>query len=376
MLRIVLTGGGTGGHIYPLIAVAEELKSIAAEKNIDLDIRYFGVPGEYQVVLEKADLRVSRIVGAKMRRYFDLGNIIDFPKFIISIFQLLGEMLFFMPDVVFSKGGPGALAVVLVARFYRVPVIIHESDTVPGLTNKASSKFAKRIAVSFPSATDYFSDNVALTGSPIRRSLLQEPIEANTAKTMFGFITTKPLVLFISGSQGATRMNDFILDNIKHLLPEFQILHQTGRNNFEEVKKEMAVATRDLGVEDKNSYKIAPFFEENIKTAFSAADVVVSRSGSNSIFEIAAFGKPAILIPLPEAANGHQLKNAYEYAKTGAAVVIEADNLSPNILINEVTRIVSDPIRAQTMSAAARKFAKPEAAKIIAEEIIKLGSKS
>lgn len=374
-MRILLTGGGTGGHIYPLIAVNEELRLIASEKNLDLDVRYLGVPGEYRAALEKEGIAVSKIVGAKLRRYFDLGNIIDFPKFIISIFQLLGKMLFFMPDVVFSKGGPGALAVVLVARFYRIPVVIHESDTIPGLTNKTSSKFAKRIAVSFPSAADYFSGNVAMTGSPIRRRLMADPIDSNTAKTMLGFSTAKPLVLFISGSQGATRMNDFILDNIKDLIGKFQILHQTGIKNFEDVKKEMAVATADLSPEDKSSYKIAPFFEENIKTAMSAADVIVSRSGSNSIFEIAAFGKPAILIPLPESANSHQLKNAYEYAKTGAAIVIESDNLSPNILINEIDRIVSDSIKRQAMSEAARRFAKPEAAKIIAEEIIKLGSR-
>lgn len=374
-LRILLTGGGTGGHIYPLIAVNEELRKIAKEKNIDLDIRYFGVPNDYRSALEKEGIAVSKIIGAKRRRYFDPRNLIDFLKFFFSIFQLLGKIFFFMPNVVFSKGGPGALAVVIVARFYRIPVIIHESDSTPGLTNQISAHFAERIAISFPSAAEYFSDKIASVGNPIRVSLVENQGDSSTAKQMLGFIKTKPLILFINGSQGATRINDFILDNIKDLVGSFQILQQTGAANFINVKREMEIATANLTNEEKMSYKIVPYFDNNLKDAYTAADVIVSRAGSGSIFEIAAFKKPSILIPLPEAASDHQLKNAYEYFKTGAAVIIEANNLTPNILINEIKKIISDPARLQKMSEAAKNFYKPEAAKLIAEEIIKLGSR-
>ena len=370
MIRILLTGGGTGGHIYPLIAVAEELKNIATEKNMNLTLRYFGAPGDFENILLANQIRVSRILSAKLRRYFDPRNLLDVPKFFMSLLQSLCKIFFYMPDVVFSKGGPGALAIVLAARFYRIPVMIHDSDAVPGLTNQISSKFAERVAISFEGAAEYVFGSIALTGNPIRRKLTEDIPEVETAKTILGFSHTKPLILFINGSQGATRVNDFILDTAKELLRDFQILHQTGTHHFEVVRKELEIAGRDFSEEEKQNYKIVPYFDDNIKTAYSAADVIVSRAGSGSIFEIAAFGKPSILIPLPEAAD--QPKNAYAYAHTGAAIIIESENLTPNILINELKKIISDPTRQEAMSEAARKFSKPGAAKMVAEEILKL----
>ncbi len=369
-LRILLTGGGTGGHIYPLIAVAEELRRISAERNRELELRYFGVPGDFEGILEAQNIRVSKILNAKLRRYLDPRNLLDVPKFFISFIQSLIKIFFFMPDVIFSKGGPGALAIVLAARFYRIPVMIHDSDAVPGITSQISSKFAERVAISFEGAGDYLFGSLALTGNPIRPELLKDIPDTETAKTIMGFSSSKPLILFINGSQGATRVNDFILDTAKELLHDFQILHQTGKHNFEAVRTELEIAGREFSAEEKQNYKIAPYFDDNIKTAYAAAEVIVSRAGSGSIFEIAAFGKPSILIPLPEAAD--QPKNAYAYEKAGAAIVVEAENLTPNILIHELKKITSDPVRKEAMSVAAKKFSKPDAAKLIAEEILKL----
>lgn len=374
MLRILFTGGGTGGHITPILAVIEELKLIAKNKNINLDLRYFGVPGNFEFILEKEGIMVSKILGGKLRRYFDLRNLMDIPKFFLSIFQLLWMVLWFMPDVLFSKGGPGALVVVLVSRFYRIPVIIHESDAIPGLTNQISGRYAQRIAISFPSAADYFSRNIALVGNPIRRSLFDNPPDQKTAKIGFNFSPDKPLILFIGGSQGATRINDFVLNSLRDLVKDFQILHQVGTENFDEVKSELQLMAKNFTNEEWSRYKALPYFEENMKSAYSAADIIVSRAGSSSIFEVAMFGKPSILIPLPEAAYGHQTKNAYEYANSGAAIVIETDNLKPNLFINEARKLLRDQEKLKSMSEAAQKFAKPEAAKVIAEEIIKLGS--
>ncbi len=374
-MRILLTGGGTGGHIYPLLAVGEELRDIAEKKNIDISLDYFGAPGIYESFLEGDGIRVSKIIGGKWRRYFDLRNLIDIPKFFLSIFQLLWKMLRLMPNVLFSKGGTGALAVVLVARFYRIPVIIHESDTVPGLSNLFSRRFAARIAISFPSAAEYFSGNVALVGNPIRNSLLLTSADQKTAKQNLGFIPADPLILFLGGSQGATRINDFVLNNLRDFVKEFQILSQVGIRNFDDFKAELALTEKNLSDPEKRKYKFLAYLDDNEKIAYSAADIVVSRAGASNIFEIAAFGKPAILIPLPEAANDHQTKNAYEYAKSGAAIVIESDNLKPNLFLNEIKKILSDPLKYKSMSEAAKKFAKPDAARTIAEEIIKLGSR-
>lgn len=371
-LRILFTGGGTGGHITPLISVAVELQKFASQKNIELDLRYFGAPEAYENLLEMNGIAVSKIASSKWRRYFDLRNFIDIPKFIIGFFQALWRVFWFMPDVCFSKGGPGALPVVLTCAFYRVPLMIHESDTIPGLANKISSGYAKRIALSFASAEDYFKGNVVVTGTPIRHELLGEALEQGIAKRFFGFDPEKPVIFVISGSQGATRINDFVLDAAPELVKAFQILHQTGINNFEQVKSELNAIAKNFTDEEKKRYKIVPYFEKDLKDAYAAADIVVSRAGSASIFEIAAFGKPAILVPLPEAAGDHQTKNAYDYAATGAAIVIETDNLTPNVFINQLKKVISDPEKLKTMSEAAKKFSKPDAARVIAEEIINL----
>lgn len=373
MLRILFTGGGTGGHIYPILAVAEELQNWSAQNGEKIDLRYLGVPGQYQGILEKNGIRVSKILSSKLRRYFDLRNILDFPKFILSFFQAVWKVLWIMPDVLFSKGGPGALPIVLACRFYRVPVIIHESDATAGLVNRASSRYAKRIGVSFNSSISLFSGNVAVIGNPVRPFLFEEEISKESAKRIFGLNEEKPVILILGGSQGSTRINDFFLDIITELIKDFQVIHQTGWNNFEETKNELNVISEKLSEEEKRRYKLIAYLgEKDLKDAYSAADIIVSRAGSGSIFEIAALGKPSILIPLPEAASNHQVLNAYEYAKSGATIVTEEGNLTPNIFLNQLKKLFSDPEILRKMGEAAQKFSKPQAAKIIAEAILEL----
>ncbi|MBI3638364.1 UDP-N-acetylglucosamine--N-acetylmuramyl-(pentapeptide) pyrophosphoryl-undecaprenol N-acetylglucosamine transferase, partial [Candidatus Wolfebacteria bacterium] len=318
---------------------------------------------------------VSRVASSKIRRYFDPRTLFDIPKFFIGFFQLLWKVFWFMPDVLFSKGGPGALAAVLVCRFYRIPVIIHESDSIPGLTTKISSYFSQRIAASFASVRNYLKGDIAVVGNPIRRFLLSPGMTQEDAKRTFGFNSARPIILFIGGSQGAVRINDFVLDVFEDLIKDFQVIHQTGIKNFDALQKELRVITKNYAEEEKNRYKPFSYLEENLKSAFLAADIVISRAGSLSIFEIAYFEKPSILIPLPEAANNHQVKNAYEYAGTGAAVVIESANLTPNIFMSQLKKLISNPEVMKSMSAAAKNFYKPKAAKTIAEEILNLGNR-
>ena len=369
MIRILFTGGGTGGHIYPILAVAEELQ-IRSSKN-NLDLRYFGSAGNYQYILATNGILVSNIISVKFRRYFDLRNFLDILIFPISLIQAFWKVFWFMPGVLFSKGGPGALPVVLACKFYRIPIIIHESDSIPGFSNQISARFADRIAVSFNEALEFFvnkygekiKEKIALIGNPIRRSLFgKDIIESKAAKGIFGFDYEKPLILVLGGSQGAARINDFILEVAPELIKNgFQILHQTGAKNFENVKNEMNLVFQNL-LEQKGSYKIVPYFEKDLKDAYVAADLVVSRAGSGSIFEIAAFGKPAILIPIPKEIVGeHQIKNAYEYAKSGIFMV-------------QLKKIFSDLNILNSMAQSAKNFSRSNAAKIIAEEIIKITS--
>ena len=376
-LRILLTAGGTGGHIYPILAIAGQLRILAVPKGIDLELRYFGAPGPYQDILESNGIKVSKILSSKLRRYFSLKNFLDAPKFVFSFFQALFKIFWFMPEAVFSKGGPGALAVVMASRFYRLPIVIHESDAVPGLTNRLSARSAKIIFTAFKKAAQYFPpEKIILVGNPIRTNILENIPDRESAKKAFGFNPTEPVILVIGGSQGALRINNFIADNLGEILDSVQVIHQAGPANFPEVKKETDFLLRSLGDFYKNRYYLVGYLEEikDLRAAFAAADLVLSRAGSGAIFEIAAFSKPAILIPLEEAAGDHQRMNAYEYAETGAAIVIEENNLKPGIFLLQVQKILAEPELKAKMSQAAKNFSKPEAAKIIAEEILKLAS--
>jgi UDP-N-acetylglucosamine--N-acetylmuramyl-(pentapeptide) pyrophosphoryl-undecaprenol N-acetylglucosamine transferase len=281
-----------------------------------------------------------------------------------------------MPDAVFSKGGPGALAIILVCRFYQIPVVIHESDSIPGLTNKISAKSAEKIEIAFPSASNYFPQKkeINLVGNPVRGSLLREG-EKEAAKLSFGFDINKPVVLVMGGSQGAEKINEFILENVESLATKFQILQQVGQKNFESYKNEYIFVSKNFAPEIKKSYVFVPYFDLNLKDAYDASDLIVSRAGAGAIFEIAARGKPAILIPLDKSANDHQKQNAYEYAQTGAALVIEQENLLVNLFINQIELILSNKERLEKMSAAAKSFYQPNAATKIAEDVVNVALK-
>ncbi len=381
-IRIALTGGGTGGHIYPLIAVVEKLEIISVEKSLLMEIRYFGPSDMFKPALEDAGVKISIVFAGKIRRYFSFLNIIDIPKIGIGFIQALFKMYWFMPDVLFSKGGSGAFPVVLVAWFYKIPVIIHDSDAQPGLNNLFSARFAKRIAVSFEKALNYFdAKKTACVGNPIRSFLLSDKPDQELAKEKLGFDPEKPLVLFWGGSQGAKRLNDLVITDLKDLIKETQILHQTGTANFSEVENLSKSAAPeilpkkgvpdDIIVKEKIRYLPVPYLElTELKLALAAADLVVARAGSN-IFEIAAFAKPSILIPLPESANDHQRANAYEFGKTGAAKVIEEENLLPGIFMNEIKNTLENKELLGRMSLASGNFFKPQAAEVLAEEILR-----
>ena len=383
MIRILFTGGGTGGHIYPILAVAEELNNISNQKGIKTKFRYIGAPGNYQYLLTANGILVSKIFSAKWRRYFDIRNFLDIPLFFLSVIQAFWKVFWHMPDILFSKGGPGSLPVVFACWFYRIPIIIHESDTIPGRANKLAFKYAFRIGISFESTIEYLKScenggklimKTALIGNPIRLSLLSKPLEQGIAKKILGFNPEKKIILVIGASQGATKINDFFIEISHELIKKYAILHQTGFKNFEEAKNELNLSLKTINHDEKLNYKIVPYFEKDLGDVYSAADLIISRSGSSSIFEIAAFGKPSILIPLPEniAANDHQRKNAYEYAKTGAAIVIEENNLNKGNFLTQIEKLFNNPDILNSMSESAKDFAKINAAKTIAEEILKL----
>ncbi|MDP3901384.1 MAG: UDP-N-acetylglucosamine--N-acetylmuramyl-(pentapeptide) pyrophosphoryl-undecaprenol N-acetylglucosamine transferase [bacterium] len=369
--RILLTGGGTGGHIYPLVAVAQKLP-------LGSDLRYFGDPEEFREYLQQSGIKIYKIASSKWRRYFSIQNFIDIFKFLWSLTQGLWKIFWFMPDVAFSKGGPGALAISLVCRFYRIPLVIHESDTTPGLTNKLSAGGARKIDLAFAEAHKHFANfkkaEINIVGQPIRAELLSEE-SGSEAKKSFGFEPSTSLVLVMGGSQGAETINDFILNNLANLLNKFQILHIVGPKNHPEYKREFDFVSQKMDKSLLKRYRYEVYLTDNLRSAYDASDIIISRAGSGSIFEIAAKGKPSVIIPLPTSANNHQEKNAYAYVESGAAIMIEEENLLENLFINEVSKILSDNNTYSKMSAAANSFYKTDAAEKIASDIMELASK-
>ena len=377
-LRILFVGGGSGGHIFPLIAVANELQQQAANFNIALDMRYFGSDRGYANELVKNNIAYVPIMTSKWRRYLSFLNVVDLIKFPFAVIQVLWKIFWFMPDVIFSKGGPGALPVILVSRFFLIPVVIHESDTVPGLTNRISGRYAAKIFLAFASTEEYFhkKNNIEVVGNPVREAIIAQIIASQSsegkqqARREFGFNPDEPVVLVLGGSQGAERLNNFVLENLEILIRSAQIIHQVGERNFATYKTEYEFMAKDWSEIEKNRYQYRAFFADDLAGAITAADIVISRAGAGSIFELAAFGKPALLIPLLEAANDHQRQNAYLYAQTGAALVIQEENLLGNLMVTEIETLIKNPALLQQMSDAAKSFYRPDAASIIAKYLL------
>jgi UDP-N-acetylglucosamine--N-acetylmuramyl-(pentapeptide) pyrophosphoryl-undecaprenol N-acetylglucosamine transferase len=372
--RVVLTGGGSGGHIYPLLSVADAMMRKSVELRFESQLIYLGPRDNYTPLIEARDIQIEPLVAGKLRRYFSLANFLDIPKFFIGFFQALWKLYVIMPDVIFSKGGTGALPVVIAGWFYHVPVIIHESDAIPGLTNKHSARFARKIFVSFPAAAEQFPEaKTVVTGGPIRNELMAHPTTPELAKESLGFSSSHPLIVIIGGSQGSLRINNFILANLTQILGVTQVLHQTGVANFLEAQKLAHAALIDQPT-SANRYVPINYFTDTYATALTAADIVVARAGSGTIFEIAAFKKPAILIPLSDSANDHQRANAYAFADAGGGVVLEEANLLPGIFLQQLKTILEDKERQKKMSEASGKFFVPQAAEKIVDEIIKIAA--
>ena len=372
-LKIVLAGGGTGGHIYPLIAVYRHLKRITDQKLVTLEATYLGPRIFDESVFTNEKIKIANISSGKWRNYFSLMNFVDIFKIIFGFFQSLWKLWKIMPDVIFSKGGYGALPVVYAGFLLGIPIIIHESDSVPGKSNKLAAPFAKKILLAFESSKNYFlPEKVAVVGNPIRDTILNNNISSEKAKQYFKFLPDKPVVLFLGGSQGSQRINDLVLDCLEELIKhDVQVLHQTGPNNFKEVFLEAKVILEFLPELYQNFYQARDFFhEQEYLNALAAADLIVARAGSGVIFEIAASKKPAILIPLPEAAHNHQYLNAVEYARFGGAIVIEEKNATANLLARNILNILDNPIKMNNMINGAKLFIKQDAAEIIAKEIL------
>ena len=319
MKTIILTGGGTAGHVTPNLALIPSLKAAG------YDIRYIGsYNGMERKLIENAGIPYDGISSGKLRRYFDLKNFSDPFRVLKGYAEALKILRKYKPDVLFSKGGFVAVPVVLAAKHYHIPTIIHESDMTPGLANKLCIPSAKWVCCNFPETLKYLpAGKAVLTGSPIPAELLQGDRLAGLQYTNLS--AAKPIILVIGGSLGSVKVNGAVRSILPKLLEQFQVIHICGKGNLDESL---------IGTSGYVQYE---YVDSPLKHLFAAADLIVSRAGANSICEILALRKPNVLIPLSAAASrGDQILNANSFAKQGYSTVLEEEKVTDDTLFDAI----------------------------------------
>ncbi|MCX6701979.1 MAG: UDP-N-acetylglucosamine--N-acetylmuramyl-(pentapeptide) pyrophosphoryl-undecaprenol N-acetylglucosamine transferase [Candidatus Zambryskibacteria bacterium] len=373
-MKILFTGGGTGGHFYPIIAIVEELNQIVKQNHLlRPEIYYMSTEPYNEGLLFENNINFEPVNAGKIRRELSFFNLIlnffDLFKIVFGSLGALWRIFVIYPDVIFGKGGYASFPALLAARILRIPVVIHESDSSPGKVNNWAGKFARRVAISYPEAINFFKkDKVAYTGNPIRKEI-QEPLTTGAYK-LLGLNEGIPTILILGGSQGSVFINEIIMDSLPELIKKYQIIHQTGKKNIKVIEE-----TRDVILQAnpfKDRYKPFDYLNVlNLRASAGVADLIISRAGS-TIFEIASWGKPSIIIPIPEPTSHDQKTNAYSYARSGAAIVIEEKNLASSLLVSEIDRIIETPGEKEKMAKCATDFARKDSAKLIAQEILSI----
>ena len=318
MKKIVMTGGGTAGHVTPNIALFPSLKEAGYE------IYYIGsYEGIEKKLVEDFGIPYTGIATGKFRRYFDLKNFTDPFRVIKGYNEAKKKLAEIKPDLVFSKGGFVAVPVVRAAAKLGIPCIIHESDMTPGLANKLCIPVATKICCNFPETLSTLPEGKAvLTGSPIRKELSEGSKEAGLE--LCGFTADKPVLMIIGGSQGAQSVNETVRESLPKLLERFQVVHLCGKDKVDNMM---------LGIE---GYKQFEYIKDELKDIFAMADIVISRAGANAICEILELNIPNVLIPLSSGSRGDQILNAESFEEQGFSAVVREEALDPSMLIETV----------------------------------------
>lgn len=325
MKKILLTGGGTAGHVTPNLALVPYLKEAGFE------IEYIGsYDGIEKQLVEAAGIPYTGISSGKLRRYLDVKNLTDPFRILKGLHEARGYMKKHKPDVVFSKGGFVAVPVVLAANECHIPVVIHESDLSPGLANKLSIPKATKVCYSFPETAKYLTRYESIhTGLPVRDEL--KAGSKAEGLSICGFTADKPVLMVIGGSLGSLAVNEAVRTSLDDLLSSFNIIHVCGKGKT------------DSSLEGKNGYRQFEYVGEELPHMFAAADLIISRAGANVINELAAICKPAILIPLgTNASRGDQLLNADSFKKRGFSAVLQEEDITPQILVKTVTEVFDE----------------------------------
>ncbi len=377
-MKIVLTAGGSGGHFYPLMAVADKIREESEKQRLIKPKIYYLANDEYnRDLLFKNEIEFRKVYAGKLKRGGGISNLFsNFFDMFKTFFGFIRSFLLIYklyPDVIFSNGGYVAFPVLLSAKLLRIPVFIHNSDTVPSRVTLFASKFAKKVSIAFPESIEHLKhvkkERIALLGNPVRDQMLK-PLR-NGAHEFLELDYNIPTLFILGGSQGAKTINDVIIDAAPEFLNRYNIIHQTGKDLHAEVKARASVVLYNH--KHVSRYKIFPYLDLlAMRMAAGASDIIITRSGAGSISEISNWGIPSIMVPIPESISRDQENNAFAYARNGAALVIKQKNLTAGILVSEIDRLMEKRELRDQMAEAAKDFSRPDAADKIAQEIIKV----
>ncbi len=364
---VAFTGGGTGGHVFPGIAVIEALR----DYNLT-EVCWIGSPrGVEREIMESWGIAFYAVPAGKLRRYFSLHTFIDAFRVPAGFLCALYRLKKISPAFVFSKGGYVAVPVVAAARMLGIPCYTHDSDLDPGLATKLNSRFVDKVLVAYEQSRNYFAPRirpkVVVTGNPVRKAVSAG--EASRGRKFLGIRSQRqPVLLFLGGSLGAAEINALVSQALPRLKDRCCVVHQTGNQgcNADVPRK----TTGELAEHGDTSYYAASFFSSEYPDILAAAQLVVCRAGAGTVWELAVSGIPAVLIPLGlEGSRGDQLRNAELYAATGAAIILPSGDTTADILVDEILSLLDDPKTLADMSTAARGFAGRDAADTIAQMI-------
>jgi UDP-N-acetylglucosamine--N-acetylmuramyl-(pentapeptide) pyrophosphoryl-undecaprenol N-acetylglucosamine transferase len=370
-MRVLVSGGGTGGHIYPALAVATQLHT-----QDQAEILFLGSDDGLETrLVPAAGLRLATIKAGKLRRYLSWQTVQGVMRVPLGVVQAVEIVRRFRADVAFTSGGYVAVPAGLAAYLNRVPLLMHQQDVPPNLSNKQVAPLATRISVAFEDSLAYFpARKTRLLGNPIRQQILDiRQVSPWAARQQLGLAPEQPLLLITGGSQGARHLNQVVCQALPDLLAVSQVLHLSGKELYSETQE---LAHRVLGgVESvlKERYRLTPYLDTQMPAALQGADLVLCRAGASTLSELTTLGKASLLVPLPPAiGRSPQEANAAMFARRGASIVIKNADLEPALLAARIKEMMTSPQALASMMEAAGSLARPQATQAIVEELRKI----
>ncbi|HEV7126311.1 MAG TPA: undecaprenyldiphospho-muramoylpentapeptide beta-N-acetylglucosaminyltransferase [Ktedonobacterales bacterium] len=369
-MRILISGGGTGGHIYPALAVANELR-----EGYGAELLYLGdANGLETTIVPAAGIPFATISAGKLRRYLSVRTFTDLGRIPLGMAQAYQRVKEFRPDAAFTSGGYVSVPAGMAARLHGAPLVMHQQDVPPNLANRLLTPVATRITVSFAASLSYFPDGKTIfAGNPVRTEVLQAArLDAAQARRRFKLDPRLPVVLVTGGSQGARRLNQVVVAALPQLLPRCQVLHVSGELTYEATRAQAdqaLAATPTL----RPRYVLVPYLKTAMPEALAACDIAICRAGAATLAELSIIGRPSVLVPLPPGFTGSpQAANAAMFQRAGAAEIILDRDLTPVSAIELLEPMLGDANRRLQMSLAARKLGRPTAAHDLADLVASL----